>query len=653
MKEILDFKYRPEIDGLRAIAVLAVVLFHAELGVSGGYVGVDVFFVISGYLITTLITRELIQSRFSMLDFWYRRIKRIFPAAVVLVLAVLVSGWFLLLPDDYVKLADSAIYQSLMAANMYFWQHVGYFSGPAEEMPLLHTWSLAVEEQYYVIMPIVLMLCFRMIGKFNRSKLIFVILIMMIVSFALSVFAVKNMPVAAFYLLPTRAWEMLLGSLVAMLPALKAKRKVKEALSWLGLLSILGSCFFYTEMLPFPGIAALLPCVGSALFIIATLERHGESGGSSVAKLLSNRAIVFVGLISYSLYLWHWPVFAFTAYLTTSPLGIMARVGLVLLSLVFGVLSWRFVETPFRKGFIIGSRKKAFTGAVVCTLIILWVGFGISKHNGLRGRWSNFVLQAADAKHDYGYVHELDSKDVTAERVFNFGVKQSKAEALILVWGDSFAMAAMPAFESHSMENNCRGIQITHSATAPILGSYLKEKMGLAERSLSFNEAVLEYISTQEIDHVVLIAKWDSYYGERMEGRDSKEGLLHTVMKINETGAKPWIMLRPPKQPIDVPRVLARSRMQGWKYEHLLATPTKYTGLFDEDSAYIDKLEAMGAGIINPRPSFLSEDRQHYVVEKDGVILYRDRGHLTKAGALLMIKPLLEAKFSEPAKERE
>ena len=643
MKEIEEFKYRPEIDGLRAFAVLAVVLFHAGLGVPGGYVGVDVFFVISGYLITTLVVRDLINGKFTMMDFWHRRIKRIFPALTVMVLSVLIAGWVCFLPSDYFKLASSAVYQSLMIANVYFWKNVGYFSGPADEMPLLHTWSLAVEEQFYVLMPLFLLTYWKLSKGISRRLLIAALSLLLLVSLLCSVYAVNQSPTAAFYLLPSRAWEMLLGSLVALLPGLRIGIKLRELVSWGGILMILGAYLFFQKTTTFPGVAALLPCLGTAFFIKSTQTQSDNEPICSVAKFLSCKPLVFIGLVSYSLYLWHWPVFAFAQNLVAGHLGLVDRLGLVALSFVLAVVSWKFVEVPFRKGCLVRSRKVVFCGAAIWSSVIVALAFSIRQNDGFRGRWSVDVLMAADAKRDHGYLYESQLGDVTNGDVVIFGAREAAGRPWGLVWGDSFAMAAMPAFDEYAREHGLKGVQITRSSTAPLVDYFMDNEFGLAEKAIPFNQAILEYVRASKVENVFLVACWSSYLSvQHGANMNPKESLMQTVGLIVAAGSKPWIVLRPPKQPIDVPAVVARSRINTQSYEHLLAEPDSYTGLFEDDDGLIVSLQEAGAGVINPRPYFLSKCQNYYVVEKDGDVLYRDRGHLTSVGARRMLLPAID-----------
>ena len=276
---VQNSSYRPEIDGLRALAVIAVIMFHAKIALSGGYLGVDVFFVISGYLITSLIIKELQKGTFTFVAFWERRIRRIVPATSVMVVAVIVAGWFLLLPNEYVALGKSAMALAAIVANIYFWRDTNSYFANGEEMPLLHTWSLAVEEQFYLIMPLFLVVAFNLSAPRGRLLLPIVIL-SMFGSLAASIYGVAVFPGAAFYFLPSRAWELLIGSILALIPAgwILSNRLARETVTYAGLASIVAPCLFYTKDTPFPGLAAVVPCAGTAAIIWA--NTIGSSGMS-------------------------------------------------------------------------------------------------------------------------------------------------------------------------------------------------------------------------------------------------------------------------------------------------------------------------------------------------------------------------------------
>ena len=300
-------KYRADVDGMRALAVVLVVLNHVGLGFAGGYVGVDVFFVISGYLITGIVWRELLAGSFSFGGFYERRARRILPAFGVTALVTLAAGWYLLLPYEYKLLGRSVVAASLGFSNIIFWGESGYFDMAAAEKPFLHTWSLGVEEQFYLVLPGLMFVLFRLgLGRWLPG--VFVGLFM--ASLGLSVWLLESQPGFTFYWLPTRAWELLAGSLLALAPMWRVEKRIwREILAVLGLGLIVGPALFYGKETAFPGMAAMAPVLGAVLLI-----GGGSAGGSLVRAMLEWRPVVFVGVISYSLYLVHWPMMAFANY---------------------------------------------------------------------------------------------------------------------------------------------------------------------------------------------------------------------------------------------------------------------------------------------------------------------------------------------------
>lgn len=290
--------YRRDIDGLRAIAVLAVVLFHFGVpGVTGGFVGVDVFFVISGFLITSIIWREREAGRFSFVDFWARRARRILPALLVMMFTSLVAGWFLMAPKDYSELGRSIHNQVVFISNLFFMRQDGYFDTASDMKPMLHTWSLSVEEQFYIAFPLLLALLSSWLKQWRSA-----LFVLLLVSFAASVWAVANEPDKAFFLLPMRAWELLAGSMLAVMPvrAGRASPLLAQAVSLFSLGLILVAVLGYDANTAFPGAAALLPVLG----VVGLIWANGQHP-TWVGRLLGSRVLVGIGLISYSWYLWH------------------------------------------------------------------------------------------------------------------------------------------------------------------------------------------------------------------------------------------------------------------------------------------------------------------------------------------------------------
>ena len=332
-------RYRHEVDGLRAVAVVPVVLFHAGVDTfSGGFVGVDVFFVISGYLITTILIDDLDSGRFSILQFYERRTRRILPALFFVLLCCLPFAWLWMSPVQLKDFSQSLIAVSTFISNILFWRESGYFAAASELKPLLHTWSLAVEEQFYIVFPILLLL----LRRFSQRSVICIIITFSLVSLLLSHWGSVAHPAATFYLIPTRAWELGVGSICAFL--LNDRQPYKSTLlSSMGLLLIFNSIVFYDANTPFPSFWALAPVGGTALIILFA------QSSTLTAKFLSIRPLVFIGLISFSAYLWHQPLFAFARLKNGAAPSDITMYTLIVLSFGLAVLSWRYIEQPFRR----------------------------------------------------------------------------------------------------------------------------------------------------------------------------------------------------------------------------------------------------------------------------------------------------------------
>lgn len=373
-------RYRPEIDGLRAVAVLPVILFHAGFPLfAGGFVGVDVFFVISGYLITTILLKDMEAGSFSIVHFYERRARRILPALFVVMFASLPFAWLWLLPLDLKDYAQSIVTVSMFASNLLFWRTSGYFDTTTELKPLLHTWSLSVEEQYYVLFPLFLLLAWRL----GRRWIAVLLVGIAAVSIALAeVFATRNPPLA-FYLLPTRAWELMIGALVAFYYTEHNIRKhghlQAQAGSLIGLALIAYAIVAYNSRTPFPSVYALVPTVGAALIIVFSTR------DTLVGKLLSSRLFVGVGLISYSAYLWHQPLFAFARHRSLGAPGAAWMAGLAVASLPLAYLTWRYIERPFRNKHQF-TRRQVFSLAGACTAFFILVGAAGHLSQGFESR---------------------------------------------------------------------------------------------------------------------------------------------------------------------------------------------------------------------------------------------------------------------------
>lgn len=418
--------YRREIDGLRALAVLPVILFHAGFETfSGGFVGVDVFFVISGYLITTIILAELEQGKFSIVNFYERRARRILPALFLVMLFCIPFAWVLLTPADLNSFAKSLVAVPLFVSNVFFWRDGGYFETAAELKPLLHTWSLAVEEQYYVLFPLFLMLFWRL-GK----RWIFVSLgLVFVASIAIAQWGAYAQPTAAFFLLPTRGWELLIGAFAAFYLA-QANRKdygqtISEVAGWLGLALILYAIFAYNKATPFPGFYALIPALGTMLVILFATQH------TTVGKFVGNKAFVCVGLISYSAYLWHQPVLAFARHWSKEPDKFLILL-LVAFVLTISYFSWKFIERPFRAKDRF-DRKFVFIASFVAALVIILTGYLTSKIDFAREE----LMAKELASNDVIYSSNINERIFVKNRI---KYEDLKPEAIVI--GSSRIMQA-------------------------------------------------------------------------------------------------------------------------------------------------------------------------------------------------------------------
>ena len=364
-------EYRREIDGLRALAVLSVILFHAGFELfSGGFIGVDIFFVISGFLITRIILAELEQGTFSIVNFYERRARRILPALFFVMFVCIPFAWLLLPPSELTSFAKSVVAVPLFVSNFFFLSDGNYFETAAELKPLLHTWSLAVEEQYYVLFPILLTIIWRC----GKKVVFWAVLMTALLSLALAQVGSVLRPVPNFFLLPTRAWELAIGALVAFYITHKHVSEVplkqRRVLVACGFTFLLVSIFGFNSDTPLPSVYGLLPTLGTALVILFANK------DTYIGKLLGSSILVGIGLISYSAYLWHQPILAFARYAFPSLAGI-SKAAMIVLILALSILSWKFVESPFRAKNVV-SRKSIFSGSVIVTVFIVAWGGGTS-----------------------------------------------------------------------------------------------------------------------------------------------------------------------------------------------------------------------------------------------------------------------------------
>ena len=633
-----SLSYRPDVDGLRAVAVLSVVFCHAGFNCPGGFIGVDVFFVISGFLIAGLILKELKQGTFTLVNFWERRVRRIVPALAVVVAATFVAGWFILMPEDFASFGKSVVGLALFASNVQFWRSIDYFNNAAEEKPLLHTWSLSREEQFYLFVPIFLLLLAKR-SQLNRAFLL--LSAAAVLSFGLSVYWTHRHPTTNFYLLPTRAWELFAGALLAFSPPCGIKKKwMNEFFALVGMAFILVPCFIYDPKTPFPGLAALPPVLGSALLIWVGSSSKGLSW---IGRVLASKPVVFIGLISYSLYLWHWPLFSFTRYLSVKTPSVEMWWVLIAASVVLATLSWRFVETPFRQRKILKARPQLFAATAFSFVLMIGAGFAMYWQKGFDGRVSNLTRNLIETgKFDASYVRELELEHIP-DKLTRLGA--TNVPSSVLIWGDSHAMAVLPAIDSICKETGVAAEAATHAATPPVIGYFSRNQWGMNERSLPFNAAVLDHIKKSQVRAVILVSYWNMH----TEVLEFQTALLKTVEEIRSTGAAVYLLRDIPIYSYNIQKLLVRASYKGEDLAQFGLTRSEFTASDKMPEPLLEKLKLAGVQILDPIPLLMERSRsEKYLPFDSGGSFYFDGNHLSTYGSLAL-KPLFAPLFRSGA----
>ena len=440
----MNIKYRPDIDGLRAISVFAVVFYHADFIFfnkeifSGGFIGVDIFFVISGYLITSLILKEIYNNNFSITNFYTRRIRRIIPVLFFVIISCIPVAYIFLLPSSLIDFLNSALSTLFFSSNLYF-HHTGLiYGGPDSSLkPLLHTWSLSVEEQFYVIFPLILIL-FR---KFLKNYILHLFIIFFFVSFISTQIISIKYPLHNFYFINVRIWELLAGSIIAYLNtnSIKYNNKLTDFFPYLGLTLILFSIFLLNDEMSLPSIYSMPAVIGTCLIIFFS------NSDNFLTKILSLRVFVFFGLISYSLYLWHFPLFAFYNYIFFESNSFIVKILIIFLSILLSFLSFFFIEKPFRNKKKI-SNKNLFTSVVISFLIIFSSSIILlnKNNNNQKGLYEKINID------NQIYIDEVDAKleEIISQNNFD---KKNDNDKNILIIGNSHAMDMFLMFKTNQL----------------------------------------------------------------------------------------------------------------------------------------------------------------------------------------------------------
>ena len=527
-------QYMREIDGLRAVAVLPVILFHAGFGfLSGGYVGVDIFFVISGYLITSILVGELEQNNFSIARFYERRMRRILPALFTVMLACLPFSYLWMMPSQLEDFAASIVTVTMSLSNIYFLSQVDYFAQDAELQPLLHTWSLAVEEQYYFVFPIFLFF----VWKFGRRRVFWIMIGLAALSLVFAEWALRENPQRNFFFTLSRFWEIGVGSICALLPVRKSAG-LDNMLGVVGIALISFSIIFYDGTTPFPSLYALVPVVGAALVILYARQ------GTWVASLLSIPPLVGIGLISYSAYLWHQPLFAFARLRSMSEPGELLMASLAAASLALAWVTWRYVEQPFRRrpDPMLATRRRVFAASGAAGAAFVAVGLFAFLDEGLPFRFGTDLLRYDAAVGDKAGddCHFKQGRNLPGHPVGRCLHEQGGPTASVMLIGDSHALAVSEELGRQLDDVGISYYNVNYSGCVPIPGLKVYS-LGDEHECAKFNEEAYAFASEYGIDTVVLVGRFPLYlYGNRFDngegGVESGEDVPVDITGLDETG---------------------------------------------------------------------------------------------------------------------
>ncbi len=651
-------KYRSEIDGLRALAVVPVVLFHAGYTwCRGGYVGVDVFFVISGYLISTIILDDFAKDRFSLLTFYERRAKRILPALVAVLLACVATGWFLMLPAQYAELGQSVAAVALFASNMLFWGQTGYFAPAAEQNPLLHTWSLAVEEQFYLLFPILLV---ALVRRF-RARTLAILVIGFCLSLGIADWASRTYPGAAFFFAPFRAWELLMGAIAAWV-----MRHRPEVQQWrwgglaaaLGLLGLFAAIGLFEDTTRNPSLFTLLPTAGTTAILL------WATPATFAGRFLSARPLVLVGLASYSLYLWHQPAFAFArlVYSGQAPRPLVAALlaGLVPVTWV----SYRFVEGPFR-GKLTASRRTVLQVAVAVSLALVAAGLTLHWANGFPTRFAVAATVIPPQRGDSVGCHDR----YTPEQVGRGDlccIGKPDGQASIALLGDSHAGMLNGVLSAVLAAHGATGVTVSGGWCAPLADFRAADNK--EPYCVPLMTAALKFTAQHpEIHTVVLAAEWAGYtegfrWGSLPRAfvdsasRDARiadnpdvfaRALGRTVDQLKAAGKRVVIVRGVPEHEFDVPNALVRQRVfPGLVPLHAQTSRAQYDARNRSAEAAFAHLT--GVTFVDPAAILCPSAQRCTIADIHGASLYGDGSHLSDVGAATLTDALTRALFTQP-----
>jgi len=623
-----SLKYRPDVDGLRAIAVLLVLHFHAfPAAIPGGFVGVDVFFVISGFLITGIIARELEQGHFSLLTFYARRIRRIFPALLVVLVIALVLGWLWMLPAAFAQLGTDIFASAAFAANIALLLQSGYFDVESTKKPLLHLWSLGIEEQFYLAWPLILLLTARL-----RLSIVAVASTLGIASFILNVALIGSHPVAAFFLPFTRAFELLLGAVLACSwDRVNQSSQASNIRAWTGVAMIAAAAAVLSGHSAFPGWWAILPVAGTALLVSAP-------GAWICRGVLASPPLVWIGLISYPLYLWHWPLLVFGATIKFAPLTLLERELVLIASVLLAWATYRFIEIPIRFG-----RPSPRKLAGLCAGMLL---IGAAGGVVIWGRGFDFRLPAeiramanVPTQAQRWRVHEC-MLDISIESNFAADCADRDRRPLVMVWGDSTAGALIPGLRNAQQTRHFGIAQFTSSSCIPAL----KADIPGNPNCRTMNDKVLALARELQPDIVLLHGTWEKHL----------DNVAETVRALKlQTQARVVVLGPLPFWQRGVPNEVLRYYML-----HQTLVPPRLSGVAKSDTQYDslmrEKLVPLGAEFISSREHMCDvEGCLIRLGDSAADIIISDQAHLTEKGSEFLINAIIDRVLTPPANGRK
>ena len=646
--------YRPEIDGLRAIAIVPVVLFHFDFAaVSGGFVGVDIFFVISGFLIGGILWNELQDTgRISLGRFFMRRIRRLAPAYYVMVFSVFIAGWFILLPFEFREFGKEILAATVYLSNVYFWMGAGYFEALAGERTLLHTWSLAVEEQFYLVFPILLILLAR-----ARRLIPWVLIGLGIVSLVACIAVTATSQATAFYLFPFRAWELLAGVMLAIIGRERNFNwQIHAALSWVGLALLLGAIVLIEKGDGFPGAWALLPVIGTVLMIANGQHRN------LINRMLCSWPFLFFGAISYSLYLWHWPIAVLARYYFDSEIGTQLAVVLIIVSVLLAWASLHLVENPVRKNRL--PTLGLLAGYGIASMAALAIGAAVYLKDGIIDRFDSAFHPMIHATR--GFHQDWSRCTTPADGPFS-GVEVCPigpdGPPKVLIWGDSHARAFKEGLERAAFESDTPALLIWRGGCPPLVGMDKFETASTRfenESCTLHNNRIASAIGAlpSSYETVLLIGRWAYYAEGKGVGADAhnlveiarndaatfeadtapdifKGALLQTTGVIEQAGLTPMVMRQPPEIFDFSVRAAARALAYGQTTVEGLAEAEGQTpiGPVLARNATVDRvLQAFDGRVIDTWQRICAQDACRAMQGEE--VYYFDNNHLTNTGAI-------------------